>query len=153
MPEPPKPPDPNRKRAGNAERTRYAEHITTQYAIGMLEPAEFDERLDAVNAARYADELPPLIAGLDPLPPKAYTPELPSKSEVKPPAGRFSLSHITPPMALCITTTAAALLAVGIGASMEPVTATNQIPLAIAALLMLASLILMAAAVRWKKKE
>jgi hypothetical protein len=70
----PKPPDPNRRRAGNAERTRYAEHITTQYAIGMLEPAEFEERVDAVNAARYADELPPLIAGLDPLPPPEEKP-------------------------------------------------------------------------------
>jgi Domain of unknown function (DUF1707) len=76
--EPPKPPDPNRRRAGNADRTRYAEHITSQYAIGMLEPAEFEERLDAVNAARYADELPSLIAGLDPLPP----PEKPKPTPV-----------------------------------------------------------------------
>lgn len=66
---PPPPPAP-RLRAGNAERRRYQEHLTSMFADGRLSKDEFEALYERVAAVVYDDELPPLIAELPPLPPQ-----------------------------------------------------------------------------------
>jgi hypothetical protein len=51
-------------RASDADRDRVIETLRAALADGRLEPAEFDERLDAVLAARTVDALAPLTADL-----------------------------------------------------------------------------------------
>ncbi|MPZ96751.1 MAG: DUF1707 domain-containing protein [Propionibacteriales bacterium] len=51
-------------RAGDADRERAAETLRNAHAEGRLDLAEFEERLDAAFAAKYVEELPPLLADL-----------------------------------------------------------------------------------------
>jgi hypothetical protein len=51
-------------RASDADRDRVIEQLRAAVADGRLEPAEFDERLDAALAARTFDALAPLTADL-----------------------------------------------------------------------------------------
>jgi Domain of unknown function (DUF1707) len=51
-------------RASDADRDRVIELLRTAVADGRLDPAEFDERLDAALSARTIDALAPLTADL-----------------------------------------------------------------------------------------
>src|ERR1700689_2483172 len=51
-------------RASDADRDRVVEVLRAAVADGRLDPAEFDERLDAALAARTIDALAPLTADL-----------------------------------------------------------------------------------------
>jgi uncharacterized protein DUF1707 len=51
-------------RASDADRDRVIELLRAAVADGRLDPAEFDERLDAALAARTIDDLAPLTADL-----------------------------------------------------------------------------------------
>jgi hypothetical protein len=58
------PPRPPALRASDADRDRVIELLRAAAADGRLDPAEFDERLDAALAARTIDALSPLTADL-----------------------------------------------------------------------------------------
>jgi hypothetical protein len=58
------PPNQPALRASDADRDRVIEHLRAAVADGRLDPVEFDERLDAVMAARTIDALAPLTADL-----------------------------------------------------------------------------------------
>ena len=51
-------------RASDADRDRVIDVLRAAVADGRLDPAEFDERLDAALAARTLDALTPLTADL-----------------------------------------------------------------------------------------
>ena len=51
-------------RASDADRDRVIELLRAAVADGRLDPAEFDQRLDAALAARTVDALAPLTADL-----------------------------------------------------------------------------------------
>ncbi len=51
-------------RASDADRDRYAAVLQDAYAEGRLDRAEYDERLEAVFAAKTYADLEPLIADL-----------------------------------------------------------------------------------------
>jgi hypothetical protein len=51
-------------RASDADRDRVIELLRAAVADGRLDPAEFDQRLDAALAARTIDALAPLTADL-----------------------------------------------------------------------------------------
>jgi Domain of unknown function (DUF1707) len=57
-------PDSPAVRASDADRDRTTELLRAAVADGRLDPAEFDERLDAALAARTIDALAPLTADL-----------------------------------------------------------------------------------------
>jgi hypothetical protein len=82
-PKPPASPPATRTRVGNAERTRYQEHLSTMYATGFLDKDEWERRYSLANSVVYEDELPPLLTELPPLPPPEPDPE-PSKSDIVP---------------------------------------------------------------------
>jgi Domain of unknown function (DUF1707) len=73
-----------RRRAGDADRERYLAHLSSAFQGGFLQPDEFTRRSDAVHDCVYADELPPLIADLDPLPPPEAVVALPQRKAVTP---------------------------------------------------------------------
>jgi hypothetical protein len=58
------PPSPPALRASDADRDRVIDVLRAAVGDGRLDPAEFDERLDAVLAARTIDALVPLTADL-----------------------------------------------------------------------------------------
>ncbi len=58
------PPSSPALRASDADRDRVIELLRAAVADGRLDPAEFDERLDAALAARTVDALTPLTADL-----------------------------------------------------------------------------------------
>jgi hypothetical protein len=58
------PPRPPALRASDADRDRVIELLRAAVADGRLDPAEFDERLDAALAARTIEALAPLTADL-----------------------------------------------------------------------------------------
>ena len=58
------PPSSPALRASDADRDRVIELLRGAHADGRLDPAEFDERLDAALAARTIDALAPLTADL-----------------------------------------------------------------------------------------
>jgi len=58
------PPSSPALRASDADRDRVIELLRAAVADGRLDPAEFDERLDAALAARTVDALAPLTADL-----------------------------------------------------------------------------------------
>jgi len=58
------PPDSPALRASDADRDRVIELLRAAVADGRLDPAEFDQRLDAALAARTIDALAPLTADL-----------------------------------------------------------------------------------------
>jgi Domain of unknown function (DUF1707) len=58
------PPSPPALRASDADRDRVIEVLRAALADGRLDPAEFDERLDAALTARTLDALAPLTADL-----------------------------------------------------------------------------------------
>ena len=64
-------------RASDADRDRVIEMLRAAVADGRLDPAEFDERLDAALAARTIDALTPLIADLIAAPGAHGAPALP----------------------------------------------------------------------------
>lgn len=55
-----------RIRAGDADRERVVAALRTHHAEGRLDLDEFQTRVDAAYAAKYVDELPPLVADLPP---------------------------------------------------------------------------------------
>jgi hypothetical protein len=57
-------PGPPAQRASDADRDRVTELLRAAVADGRLDPAEFNERLDAALAARTIDALAPLTADL-----------------------------------------------------------------------------------------
>jgi hypothetical protein len=61
---PAEPPSSPALRASDADRDRVIELLRTAVADGRLDPAEFDERVDAALAARTVDALTPLTADL-----------------------------------------------------------------------------------------
>ena len=63
-------PDSPAVRASDADRDRTTELLRAAVADGRLDPAEFDERLDAALAARTMDALAPLTADLTAAPAK-----------------------------------------------------------------------------------
>jgi hypothetical protein len=72
------PPDPPRSpalRASDADRDQVIELLRAAVADGRLDPAEFNERLDATLTARTVDALTPLTADLAAVP-SAPAPEL-----------------------------------------------------------------------------
>jgi hypothetical protein len=75
------PPSSPALRASDADRDRVIELLRAAVGDGRLDPAEFDERLDAALAARTIDALAPLTADLIATPGSASAPALP-------PAGR-----------------------------------------------------------------
>jgi hypothetical protein len=58
------PPSPPALRASDADRDRVIDLLRAAVGDGRLDPAEFDERLDAALAARTIDALAPLTADL-----------------------------------------------------------------------------------------
>jgi hypothetical protein len=58
------PPSPPALRASDADRDRVIDLLRSAVGDGRLDPAEFDERLDAALAARTIDALTPLTADL-----------------------------------------------------------------------------------------
>ena len=64
-------------RASDADRDRVIEMLRAAVADGRLDPAEFDERLDAALAARTIDALTPLTADLIAAPGAHGAPALP----------------------------------------------------------------------------
>ena len=60
-----------RLRVSHADRDAVAERLSTAFAEGRLEHAEFNHRLDAAMAARTRADLAPLLADLAPAPPVA----------------------------------------------------------------------------------
>jgi DUF1707 SHOCT-like domain len=58
------PPSPPALRASDADRDRVIDVLRAAVGDGRLDPAEFDERLDAALAARTIDALAPLTADL-----------------------------------------------------------------------------------------
>jgi hypothetical protein len=61
----------NELRIGTAERERAAAQLGEHFAAGRLEPAEFDERVAQVYAARTEADLAPVFADLPSLHPAA----------------------------------------------------------------------------------
>lgn len=53
-------------RASHADRELVLQELSAAYADGRLDPTEFEERSDAVAAARTLGDLPPLLADLVP---------------------------------------------------------------------------------------
>lgn len=53
-----------RLRASDAEREGAVEQLRDHFEAGRLDPEEFGERMEAALAARFVDELPPLLADL-----------------------------------------------------------------------------------------
>ena len=84
------PPRPPALRASDADRDRVIELLRAAVADGRLDPAEFDERLDAALAARTIEALAPLTADLVAVPgsvgaltlPLAGTPAAPAAEVV-----------------------------------------------------------------------
>jgi DUF1707 SHOCT-like domain len=70
---PAEPPSTPALRASDADRDRVIELLRAALADGRLDPAEFDERLDAALAARTVDALAPLTADLVASPGSALT--------------------------------------------------------------------------------
>jgi hypothetical protein len=100
------PPSSPALRASDADRDRVIELLRAAVADGRLDPAEFDERLDAALAARTIDALAPLTADLVAAPgaltlPPAATPAEPAaerltireKHGVVRRDGRWTLPH------------------------------------------------------------
>jgi hypothetical protein len=71
------PPSPPALRASDADRDRVIELLRAAVGDGRLDPAEFDERLDAALAARTIDALAPLTADLIAAPGSHGAPTLP----------------------------------------------------------------------------
>jgi Domain of unknown function (DUF1707) len=71
------PPSSPALRASDADRDRVIELLRSAVADGRLDPAEFDERLDAALAARTIDALAPLTADLIAVPGSAGALTLP----------------------------------------------------------------------------
>ncbi|WP_420120801.1 DUF1707 SHOCT-like domain-containing protein [Nakamurella sp.] len=53
-----------RMRAGTTDRQAAVDRLTTHFADGRLDAAEFDQRVAAAYASTYLDELTPLFADL-----------------------------------------------------------------------------------------
>lgn len=68
-------------RASDADRGVVHDVLTSGYADGRLEAAEFEERTDAANAAKTLGELPALIADL--VPADQHPPGLTPRSELR----------------------------------------------------------------------
>lgn len=60
-------PNAPRKRASNTERERISQLLDDAHVDGQLTLTEFDDRIKALWAATYADELPALVADLTPV--------------------------------------------------------------------------------------
>jgi hypothetical protein len=54
----------SRLRAGDADRDRVVDRLREHHEAGRLTAEEFQQRMEAALAARYMDELPPLLADL-----------------------------------------------------------------------------------------
>jgi hypothetical protein len=65
---PPPAPDPSRVRASDAEREHAVARVHHALGEGRLSLAEAEERTAAAYAARYRDELPPLLTELPTVP-------------------------------------------------------------------------------------
>src|SRR3954467_8118673 len=61
---------PPRMRASDSERSATIDVLQDAMTRGLLTHEEGDERMAAVFAARFRDELPPLTADLPPVPPR-----------------------------------------------------------------------------------
>ena len=56
--------EPARMRAGTTDRQAAVDQLSTHFADGRLDAAEFDQRVAAAYGSTYLDELPPLFADL-----------------------------------------------------------------------------------------
>jgi hypothetical protein len=75
--------DQPRARAGDADRNRYADHISEVFSLGYIDDEERVKLIDATQRAKYQDELCALLTGLPPLP-QSLPPVLPpSPAEVE----------------------------------------------------------------------
>ncbi|MFI0368907.1 DUF1707 domain-containing protein [Actinomadura sp. 1N219] len=90
----PDPPRPPALRASDADRDRVMELLRAAVADGRLDPAEFDERLDAALAARTIDALTPLTADLIATPGRDGAPMSPfTGTPAEPPAERLTIKE------------------------------------------------------------
>jgi hypothetical protein len=88
------PPSSPALRASDADRDRVIELLRAAVADGRLDPAEFDERLDAALAARTIDALTPLTADLIPAPGRDGALTLPlAGTPAKPAAERITIKE------------------------------------------------------------
>jgi Domain of unknown function (DUF1707) len=71
----PPPIEPDRIRAGNADRERVVQRLNDAFAEGRLDVHELDERVAAAYAAKTVGELQPLLADLPPPAPGSRRPE------------------------------------------------------------------------------
>jgi hypothetical protein len=76
-------------RASDADRDRVTELLRAAVADGRLDPAEFDDRLDAALAARTIDALAPLTADLTAAPGSGGALTLPSAGTLAEPAAEL----------------------------------------------------------------
>jgi hypothetical protein len=83
------PPSSPALRASDADRDRVIELLRAAVADGRLDPAEFDERLDAALAARTFDALAPLTADLIAAPGSGVAPALPLAATPATPAAEL----------------------------------------------------------------
>lgn len=83
---PANPPGPPALRASDADRDRVIDVLRAAVADGRLDPAEFDERLDAALAARTFDALSPLTADLIAAPGGSVAVPLPPERPAEPAA-------------------------------------------------------------------
>lgn len=67
------------QRIGDAERDRAADQLREHLALGRLDQAEFDDRLDAAMRARYASDLDSLFGDL---PPADRSPAVPTDARL-----------------------------------------------------------------------
>jgi hypothetical protein len=88
------PPSSPALRASDADRDRVIEMLRAAVADGRLDPAEFDERLDAALAARTIDALAPLTADLIAAPGSGGALTLPlAGTSAEPAAERLTISQ------------------------------------------------------------
>jgi hypothetical protein len=88
------PPSSPALRASDADRDRVIELLRSAVADGRLDPAEFDERLDAALAARTFDALAPLTADLIAMPGSTRALTLPSAGPpAEPAAERLTINE------------------------------------------------------------
>lgn len=103
-------------RASDAERDTAVRALTTHYADGRLDRAEFDERVGAALAARTRRELDALFADLPGPSPAAVAPYDPAEPAAAAPAGRPPAFRRGPAVGFPVLLLVPVLLVLSVGA-------------------------------------
>ncbi len=97
------------QRIGDVERDQAVEYLREHLALGRIDQAEFDERLDVALTARFADDLTPLFADLPAPKPGRPTAAVPPPAPASRPSPGQQLQPTGPSQAAIVLGTLAAL--------------------------------------------